>query len=648
MKSSQFASFFSVLTLRNPLIWPGAFSIVLVTTSQAQVGSVGAVERVVEKRAGAGGWAATKKGTSLNTGDALRTGKRSKADALFNDGSLVRLGQLSSLVIESGNAEATRVKLEDGRVIFVKKRNSGGTSRVLTGTGAAEIKGSVVYVRATKEGAEYINYSGNITVVGLNAAGAETRRVVLPEGRSVKTFVGGELSPITSAAPFGSQTEMIDAPVDSPFPGSKQQIISRNLPGIAAIDTALPSNNPETQINTRVNPFIPRAPLPDGQPPFGGPFPPPNNTPIPTPTTPGTAGLQFARRLITGRGDSTTTVSSGNRSMAARINAPILIAQAPAPPIDAGQAAGNTAVTLTDDFRPTYKHLEEVDWKLGKVNGVDYRATAFVGNNSLRAGIGQIHGFVREGTFWADLAVNPQDIRFDTPTRRIRRNNLVVSHATLSYQAKSASLIAGRQRFLTGPIRASYFGSMTRVGGREIMDAVRFIPRLNKNYGAEISYLYDAYPRELSAGARGNQQGFLGRVYTLQRYGNFGLNFLRYSDSPVPDRTGITLDFSIPVITKKLEFYGEVGTDPFKRKLRTFGFTSPLLFERTGFDLYIERAKLSTTASAAGIGEEWAVRLYKPVSSHIDFVGAYNRFSGGNSSLLIGLSVGGQAVFPER
>ncbi len=640
MKSS---AMFTCLVPIRYLACVGVVCSVFVSSASAQIASVGAIERVVEKRSGAGGWANTKKGASLSQGDGLRTGKRSKADALFRDGSLVRLGQLSSLDIESGNAEATRVRLQDGRVILVKKPGSGGTCRVRTGTGAAEIKGSVVYVRANpKDGsAEYINYSGTITVVGLNAQNVETSRVTLPAGRSVKSYVGGILSPIVSAAPFSSQTELIDAPVNSPFPGSRTQIVSRATPGIAAIDTALPANNVETQENPRTNPFVPHAPLPDGQPPFGGPFPPPK-------TRPGTSGL-LTRQSTINVGNVVPSRALGNRSMALHIAAPVFIAQAPpVPPVDAGQTTGNEAVALTDDFGPTYKHLNDVDRQLGRVSGIDYYASGFVGNHSLLAGIGQLHGYIKDGSWSADLALNPQDIRFDTPTRRVKRNTLAVSHATLSYDAKSASLIVGRQRFLAGPVRASYFGSMTRAGGREIMDAVRFMPRINKNYGAEFSYLYDAYPRELSPGVSNHQQGFLGRVYTLQKFGNYGLNFLKYADSPVPDRTGITLDFSVPILSKKLEFYGEVGTDPFKRQLRTFGFTSPLLFQKTGFDLYIERAKLNTSTSAAGVGEEWAVRLYKSLNENVDFVGAYNRFSGGNSNFLIGIAVGGQAVFPSR
>lgn len=652
MKSSHLACFSG--RVRNcPTRFAVAFSFALVgltSAAQAQIATVGVIERTVEKRTGAGAWADAKKGEKLSQGDGLRTGKRSKADALFRDGSLVRLGQLSSLDIQSGNAEATRVRLQDGRIILVKKPGSGGTARVLTGTGAAEIKGSVVYVRANRDGsAEYANYSGQISIVGLNAQGVETQRVQLPPGRLIKTFIGGLVSPITAAPPLNAQAEMLEKPVNSPLPGSQTQVIARLEPGVDAIDKSLPPTVIPNLDVPRVNPFIPHGPLPDGQPPIGGPFP----TPVPTPGgTGGTGGTGTARART---GLLASTPQMRGQSMAGRIAAPIYLAQAnPAPAINPGQAAQNLGqstnetITPTDDFGPTYRHFANVNRQLGRESGIDYRATGFFGSRSLIAGIGQLHAFAKDGTLAADIAINPQDIRFDTPTRRIRRTTAVISHATLTYQSQMGSVIVGRQRFLSGPIRASYFGSMTRAGGREVMDALRFVPHISEHYGAEFSYLYDAYPRELAFGARGHQPGFLGRVYTQQKFGNFGLNLLRYKDSPVADRTGVTLDFTLPVLTKKLEFYGEVGTDPFKRKLRTFGFNSPLLYEKTGFDLYVERAKLNTSGSAAGIGDEWAVRLYRSLNNSVDFVGAYNHFNGGNSTFLLGFSVGGEAVFPGR
>jgi hypothetical protein len=188
---------------------------------------------------------------------------------------------------------------------------------------------------------------------------------------------------------------------------------------------------------------------------------------------------------------------------------------------------------------------------------------------------------------------------------------------------------------------------MTRSGGREIMDAVRFSPKLGGKLGAEFSYLYDAFPRDLPFNVRNNQEGFLGRIYTRQKLGNFGLNVLKYKNSPVPDRTGVTLDFSIPVIKNKLDFYGELGTDPFRRDLRTFGITIPYLYQKTNLDLFIEHARLSNSGAAGGAGKEWAVRFYRKVNKNIDLVGAYNRFQGRKSSLL-GLSIGGKSLIRSR
>jgi hypothetical protein len=653
--------------LRSILLFTGSIFVLSGTLSkaQAQIATVGVAERLVEKRAGqAGTWKETKKGTALGQGDGLRTGKRSKVDALFRDGSLVRLGQLSSLEIESGRAEATRVRLQKGRIIFVKKPGSGGTSRVLTGTGAAEIKGSVAFVEQNDDGsAEYTNYAGSVSVSGLNN-GVQTQRVDLPPGYWVKTSAGGILSAIRKSAPFSSQREMISGPVNSPFAGSFYEEFARVEPGILNLDTTLNNTNTEGLGNPRTNPFVPRSPLPGGQPPFGGPFPPPNPTPTPAPI----GGLLAVREssLLSGsptkssfKADSLKpgalnaqeTSHNWTSLLVAQVNPPVTV---PPATVDPGQAAqtvgqGSDLAGLTSiDFAPTYSHLENVNRRLGSISGIEYRAVGLVGSDSVRGGVGHLRAFTKKGPLAADVIVNPQNLRFDVPGRRISRNNIVVSHATLSYEAKAASLFAGRQNFLSGPVRASFFGSMTRSGGREIMDAVRVVPNLGSKFGAEFSYLYDAFPRDLPYNVRNNQEGFLGRVYTRQRFGNFGLNVLKYTNSPVPDRTGVTLDFSVPILVNKLDFYGEVGTDPFRRDLRTFGVTIPYLYQKTNFDLYIERAKLDTSPVAAGIGSEWAVRVYRKINKSADFVGAYNRYNGGNSTLLLGVSVGGQTLSRPR
>lgn len=670
-------SLFAVPALKRPMltrngfiVGAGLLSLVsFLQPVQAQVvANVGAVERVVEKRTGtAGTFQSTKKGASLSQNDAVQTGKRSKADVLFRDRSLVRLGQLSNVEIESGAAEETRVRLSNGRIMFVKVPRTTGTSRVRTGTGVAEVKGSIVVVQQNRDGStEWSAYIGSIEVVGVDAQGNPTNnRVVLPPGSWVKTFGAGLLTPISPAPPLTVNVDLISSPLDSPFAGSREQVLSRLEPGPLALDNALPTVNREGQSNIPINPFIPRGPLGNGQPPIGGPFPPPSGGLFPgassTSSSLSPEGFTIISRAATQKldGAGERTAANGNSSpssMAAQINGHVVFAQAGAPssPPDSGAAAqnlaasaGGAALSSSLDLGPANKHIAEVDRNLGRVTGFDYRAVGVLGSSDLSGGYGRLHGFTHRGRWSADLEINPQTFRFDNPAppgQRIERTSVVVSNATLSYKAKFGDIIAGRQRFLGGPVRASFYGSMVRQGGREVMDAVRFAPRLGRSVGAEISYLYDAYPRELPYRISGRQDGVYGRLFTMQKFGNFGLNLLNYQDSPIADQTGLTMDFSLPVLRNKVDFYGEIGKDPFKRKLRTFGVTLPVLYEKTGFDLYIERARLSGVAAAPSPGNEWAVRVYRNINENIDLVAAYNTFKGGNSSFIVGVSVGGHLV----
>src|SRR5688500_392671 len=66
------------------------------------VATVTKVELVLEKRAGgAGAWVAAEVGDGLDINDRFRTGKGSKANLKFTDGSLLSLGQLSIVEFRS-------------------------------------------------------------------------------------------------------------------------------------------------------------------------------------------------------------------------------------------------------------------------------------------------------------------------------------------------------------------------------------------------------------------------------------------------------------------------------------------------------------------------------------------------------------------
>ena len=608
---------------------------------QAQVGTVSGVENLVEKRSG-GAWAVTKKGATLAQGDALRTGKRSKAGIRFGDGSTTNLGQLSSLDITTLTADTTRVSLNNGRILFVKVKGN-HKSYVSTSTGAAEIKGSVAIVQANPDGSgEYSLYSGSMSVSNRDG----TRTVDVPVGRWVRTNVDNTISEIALAPPLVARGDVTQAPQSGPFAGSKDQVFERLTPSEVGIDSNLVTASPEVS-NGSTNPYIAQGVV--------SPTPPPDFPP---------GGASLGRRRVVRLdsqlgGPARATASAASRasavSMAAQATKSVLLAQATGKP-DAGtaatavedQAAAAGAAAAGADIDVASKHFDEVDRGEGKISGVDYRAIGLVGSDNLRGIFGRLHLFTQQGKISGDIVLAPQFFRFDGATGRVQRDRVVVPQAMLTYQDKRFAVIGGRQRFLGGPVRASFYGSMVRSGGREVMDALRFVPKLGRDYGLEVSYLYDAFPRYVPYDIKGNQQGFYARLSAQKKFGNFGLNMLRYQDSPVPDTTGYSLDFALPVVRNKVEFYGEIGKDPFRRNLRTFGVTLPILYQRTGFDVYIEHARLSTSATSAGQPGEWAVRVYRTLSSAVDVVATYNHFKSSGSQVLLGVSVGGHKTFRSR
>jgi hypothetical protein len=181
---------------------------------------------------------------------------------------------------------------------------------------------------------------------------------------------------------------------------------------------------------------------------------------------------------------------------------------------------------------------------------------------------------------------------------------------------------------------------MIRQGGREIIDGIRFTPYLTDKDRVEVSYLYDAFVRDLPYNVSGRQKGFYGRYTRQESFGNFGLNLLKYTNSSVDDTVGATVDFAFPVIRNQVEFYGEAGRDPFHRDLTSAGIYLPGLYQKTGFDVYLEWAKLKDSSVAAGAPNEYAVKVYKRINKYADALVTASHFKGGDSNLILGVSIG--------
>ncbi|MBV9470641.1 MAG: FecR domain-containing protein, partial [Abitibacteriaceae bacterium] len=211
---------------------------------RAQVARVAALERVTERKVGADApWRQAHNGDALNVNDRFRTGKRSKADLKFTDGSLLRLGQLSSVEIRS----AKGVTLMGGQLLYAALK----PGRVLAGAATAEIKGSVAIVTMNPDdSAEFSLFSGAMDVV------APKGTVPLPPGHWVTAFPDGSLSEIRVAPPlefaFGSfLPDLTEQPSDSPFVGSDANVRLRAAPQRLGLEQYSPTTERNGAIPTK-------------------------------------------------------------------------------------------------------------------------------------------------------------------------------------------------------------------------------------------------------------------------------------------------------------------------------------------------------------------------------------------------------------
>lgn len=575
---------------------------------QAQVARVATVQRVTEKSAGGGAWQKAGVGIGLAINDRFRTGKRSKADLKFTDGSLLRLGQLSSVEVRS----AKGVALLGGKLLFSALQ----PGRVLAGTGAAEIKGSVGIIELMQDGsADFTLYSGAMDVVTPQST------VSLSPGRSVTARADGVLSQIRLAAPlqFTDGTlapDLLDEPEDTPYAGSTVHEATRRSPRRVILDENIPRTSPITDND---DPFTP-----GGGGGGSGPFPTPFPTimpPQPQPTTPNTSQIARGNSL---RLDET---------------------------LYASQVADN-ADPVTDlaqndlDLRGALNHFDEVDRASGRQYGGDFALLGAIGDAGAYAYGARLHGFASQGKLFLDVAALPLRVR---PSGSRRTEDFsAFSSAYAAYRERRFTIQAGRQRFIEGPTQASFFGSLVRQGGREIMDGVRVSFKPTRGHKAEVAYLYDAFPRNLPFRIGGAQHALYGRYSVQSRAVNLGLNLFQYTDSGVPDTLGATLDFAVPLARDQVELYGEVGRDSFRRRLTSVGLTFPGLYQRTDFDVFLEYANLGDAAAVAAPPDEVTLRVYRRFGDAVNLVASLSHFSAsaGTSrdlSFALGISVGARS-----
>lgn len=667
--------------------WPGRITwgaVVLAATASAgraqtqsgQIARVTAVQLVVQKRAGASGtFQVAKPGTRLGLSDGLRTGKRSKADIKFFDNSLLRLGQLSLVQISSPK----EARLVGGSVLFSMLK----PGRVVAGAAAAEIKGSVGIVAVHPDGtSDFTLFSGVMDVV------TTQNTVSVPPGFRVTAFADGRLSPLRSAAPFEFSDGTLnpqfrDKPLDVPYTGSPLNRLNRQQ---ARPNVSLPSVVPRIIGPLANNPFVTGAtqnasPLPVPFPTLPGPIIIGPGVPAQTRPKSAPAASQTARferqtspveRQLTPQkafaalsGFVSRTVPQLFKPNASSAAPPRRLAQlppeitppapivtvpdtlAPATP-QADATPQNPEDEISLDTAEAETHLRDVQDSKGQSLGGEARLLGALGDGGDSLYGARLEAFGSRGRFFFDLAATPLRVRVQDGVNGRTANLSAISDAVVVYRDRRGDVQFGRQRLISGPTQATIYGSMVRQGGHEVVDGIRLEPNIGDNQHLELAYLYDAFPHNLPYRIRGPQHALYGRFDIERRAGNLGLNLLDYTSAPVSTSLGATLDFTLPVVRREVDFYGEVGRDPFKRNLTTFGLYFPGLYQRTDFDVYLEYAKLRAHNGVPGPPSEVALQVFRRVSDKADLLVSLSRFGDNDTSFVVGLSLGARSNSAAR
>lgn len=632
------------------------------SVAHAQAARVAAVQAVSERSSADNpAWVKAPVGTVLRTGDRLRTGKRSKADIKFTDGSLIRLGQLSTLEIR-GDRDA---QLAGGQLLFSFLK----PGRILAGAAAAEIKGTVGIITVNDDGSvEYALYPGALDVV------SALRTVHLRPGQQVHVFTSGVFGQVARTAPLeyagGSQHPDLDvAPNSFPYVGSHADMADRDDNGQRSVQYAVTQSDGSAFGGHHHGSGVPGLPIPGGgnggggtgsgpQPGNGNPFPTPVNNPVPNPFptlsgalgTPSFSGFGLHSTAFSGTrisripavGTLPSGINSGRILLAAVPVASPSEARADNPEATGSLPDGTPEANL--QLKSAEEHLSDADYGNGSAAGTDLRLLGSLGEDGDYAVGARFHGYVVHGHWFLDGAFTPLRVAIKFQGSRQYTNLNPVTDLTLTYRSTHGDVELGRQRFLDGPTQATLYGSMIRAGGREIMDAARLTTKLNSHDQVQAAYLFQAFPHNLApevpTSTTSRVHGLLFRYGHSSTVANLGLNLLDYAQTTGARVLGVTGDYAVPLLHNQLELYGEVGRDPFKRDLTSFGVYLPGVYQRTGYDVFLEWADLASSDTTPGVPKELALRIYKKVSNNADLLFTTSHFSDHTNSVILGVSIG--------
>lgn len=157
-------------------------------------------------------------------------------------------------------------------------------------------------------------------------------------------------------------------------------------------------------------------------------------------------------------------------------------------------------------------------------------------------------------------------------------------------------VIAGRQRYLEGPVMNSGLGALF---GVTHFDGV-CVQHRRADFAVNAAWV-DAYA---GWGEAEEQRGWFSRLSAPAAGGSFGANLLYEAGA---GDWGLSIDGSLPAIPGDLDLYAEVGEDPQGRGLCTIGAYLPCLYRAAGVDLFVEYADRDGFDAAISTTGYWQV-----------------------------------------
>ncbi len=180
------------------------------------------------------------------------------------------------------------------------------------------------------------------------------------------------------------------------------------------------------------------------------------------------------------------------------------------------------------------------------------------------------------GDFYADVGYRYIDLEGNSQGR--------ISDALLYLKGRAGDLAVGRQHLFYGPANNHDMGTLL---GLDASDAAIYRLPLRNGFRQEIGYVQDT-----NALRKKGEEGFLLRGAAPIAGGHVGYSTLAPLDRQ--RNVGASVDLSLPIAPNTLELYGEFGVNTLSRTIATAGLYFPGLYQRFKTDLYLEFASQQT------------------------------------------------------